>query len=45
MKRMLGIDSYEVTIGNYLINVVASKGHILDLVEECGDKHGMLIND
>ncbi len=44
-RRRLGIDSYEVTIGNYLINVVASKGHILDLVEEGGDKHGILIND
>ncbi len=44
-RRRLGVDSYEVTIGNYLINVVASKGHILDLVEEGGDKHGVYISD
>ena len=44
-RRRLGIDSYEVTIGSYLVNVVASKGHILDLIEEGGDKYGILISD
>ncbi|RMF30730.1 MAG: reverse gyrase [Candidatus Nitrosothermus koennekii] len=43
-RRRLGINSYEVTIGNYLINIVASKGHILDLVEE-GGEYGVLIKD
>lgn len=35
---------YEVTTGNLTLNIVASKGHILDLVEDKGF-HGVLIQD
>lgn len=44
-RRDLGeVIVYEVTTGNLTLNIVASKGHILDLVEDKGF-YGVLVQD
>ena len=43
-RRINGIISYEVTTGDYLLNIVATKGHVMDLVEDKGF-HGVLIKN
>ena len=39
-----GINVYEVNTGEYIINIIATKGHIFDLVNSVGH-HGILYED
>ncbi|HDH91616.1 MAG TPA: reverse gyrase, partial [Candidatus Aenigmarchaeota archaeon] len=43
-REVNGLNVYEITTGNYSLSIVASKGHILDLVEDKGF-YGVLIKN
>jgi reverse gyrase len=43
-RRIGSLSCYEISIGNYLLNVIASKGHIIDLTTLKGF-HGIEVQD
>ena len=43
-REILGLRVYEVTTGDLTLNIIASKGHILDLVPEKGF-HGVIVEN
>mgnify|MGYP000209182638 CR=1 FL=1 len=43
-REILGLKAYEVTTGDLTLNIVASKGHVFDLVSDKGF-HGVLVDE